>query len=235
MKEKIIKYAFYIKGFIKMSTMVILLIMLVTYYFYQDKIKEVAGQVIQNNRDSGTLFYVEGIWNRMKGVQKTQEDRNQNAFDLAGAKKIVNEKNGLYSFEMPENWTIGSQQGTVGAQISKTSVSGSTFSQHIDGTDIYYDNGAQLSVQVLKGEQADAKKTDGGHGKMLLSKNDVYISGEKVSYHKITDLRVKGGDIIDAHVLHGGNTYEIRFVYNNEKFNGGEFLFNEIMNSFQFK
>lgn len=71
----------------RMSTMIILLILGVTYYFYQDKIKEISKQLIAENRENGTLFYVEGIWSKMKAVQKMQDDRNQNAYDLIESTK----------------------------------------------------------------------------------------------------------------------------------------------------
>ena len=68
--------------------MIILLILLVTYYFYQDKIKEISKQAIEDNRQDGTLFYVQGIWSKMKAVQKEQEDRNQKAYDLIESTKV---------------------------------------------------------------------------------------------------------------------------------------------------
>lgn len=78
---------YYIKGFMRMSTMVILLILLVTYYFYQDKIKEISSQAIENNKKDGTLFYVEGIWAKMKGAQKMQDDRNKAVYELIDSAK----------------------------------------------------------------------------------------------------------------------------------------------------
>ncbi|KKQ50930.1 MAG: hypothetical protein US70_C0028G0014 [Parcubacteria group bacterium GW2011_GWD2_38_11] len=82
------KCAYYVRGFMRMSTMIILLILLVTYYFYQDKIKEISKQAIEDNRQDGTLFYVQGIWSKMKAVQKEQEDRNQKAYDLIESTKV---------------------------------------------------------------------------------------------------------------------------------------------------
>lgn len=88
MKEKIVKCAYYMRGFMRMSTMVILLILLVTYYFYQDKIKEISRQAIEDNRQDGTLFYVEGIWSKMKAVQKGQDDRNQKVYEMIDSTNI---------------------------------------------------------------------------------------------------------------------------------------------------
>jgi hypothetical protein len=88
MKEKMIKCAYYIRGFMRMSTLLVLLVLLATGYFYQDKIREISGQFIENNRKDGALFYVEGIWAKMKGVQKMQDDRNQKAYDLLNAREM---------------------------------------------------------------------------------------------------------------------------------------------------
>ncbi|HAR99889.1 MAG TPA: hypothetical protein DEA89_00695 [Candidatus Moranbacteria bacterium] len=68
--------------------MIIVLILMVTYYFYQDKIKEISKQVIADNREQGTLFYVEGIWNKMKAVQKGQDDRNQKVYDMINSASV---------------------------------------------------------------------------------------------------------------------------------------------------
>lgn len=87
MKEKIFKSVLFIKGFMRMSTMIILLILMVTYYFYQDKIKEISIQAIEKNKQSGTLYYVNAIWDKMKGVQKKQEDRTQSVYDLINSEK----------------------------------------------------------------------------------------------------------------------------------------------------
>ncbi|MEI7891382.1 MAG: hypothetical protein WCI36_05455 [bacterium] len=203
MKEKIASSFLFIKGFIKMSTMIILLILLVTYYFYQDKIKEISRQAYNDNKESGTLFYVTGIWNNMVEVQKKQEARNQNSFDLAGSIKILKDKSNLYSIEIPENWNVTTNEANIGKQISKIIASNKVFSQHNIGSDIFYDNGAQLTIQVLAGELAIAKNPDGAHGKMLIDKKTIPIDGENATYHIIADKNVKLGKIIDVHILRG--------------------------------
>ena len=234
MKEKIVSSFLFLRGFIRMSTMIILLILLVTYYFYQDKIKEVSKQLYNENKESGTLFYATGIWNKAVGVQKRQEERNQNAFDLAGSTKTIKDKSNLYSIEIPESWNVTTDQAKIGKQISKIVVSNKVFSQHNIASDIFYDNGAQLTIQVLSGEFPDAKNVDGGHGKMLVGKKTIPMNVENLTYHIITDPKVKVGQIFDAHILHGGKTIEINYVFNAEKFNEGEFMFGELMNSFKF-
>lgn len=220
---------FFLRGFMRMSTMIILLILLVTYYFYQDKIKEISMQAYEDNKENGTIFYITGIWDKMKGVQKRQEERNQNALDLVGDTKTIQDKKKLYSIDIPENWIVTLDQDQVGKQLSKLVVSNGNFSERNIVSDIFYDNGAQLAIQVLSDELSAVN-----HGKMLIEKSNITIGNENVDYHKITDPKVKNGKILDAHVLHGGKTFEIRFVYNPEKFAEGEFVFGEIMNSFKF-
>lgn len=229
MKEKLYTSLLFMKGFMRMSTMIILLILLVTYYFYQDKIKEISNQAFQNNKENGTIFYVTGIWDKMKGVQQRQEERNQNALDLMGSAKTIKDKSNSFSIEIPETWNVTTEQAQIGKQVSKIVASSKSFSARNIGSDIFYDNGAQLSIQVLSGE---FPQTD--HGKMLIEKKSATANGINFDYHVITDPKVKNGKILDAHILHGGKTFEIKFVYNPEKFNEGEFLFGEIMNSFKF-
>lgn len=234
MKEKIYKSMLFLRGFMRMSTMVIVFILLVTYYFYQDKIKEIASHAYQNNKENGAIFYATGIWDKMKSVQKRQEERSQNALDLAGNTKTIQDKKKLYSIEIPENWVVTTDQDQVGKQLSRLVVSNKIFSERNIASDIFYDNGAQLSIQVLSEELSSAKNADGNHGKMLVEKKSSTIGNGLFNVHVITDPKVKNGKIIDAHVLHGGKTFEIRFVYNAEKFAEGEFVFGEIMNSFKF-
>lgn len=67
-----------------------------------------------------------------------------------------------------------------------------------------------------------------------LKKGDANVAGEKTNYHVIIDATVKEGEIIDAHVLHDGNTYNFRLVDNPKIFTNGEFSFQEMLGSFQF-
>lgn len=229
MKEKIYTSLIFLKGFVRMSTMIILLILLVTYYFYQEKIKEISMRAYQDNKESGALFYATGIWDKMVGVQKNQEERNQNAIDLMGSTKTIKDKGNFYSIEIPENWNVTLEQAQIGKQVSRVVVSNKSFSQRNIGSEIFYDNGAQLSIQALSGELPEAN-----HGKMLIEKKSATISGSSFNYHIIKDQKVKNGKILDAHVINGGKTFEIKFVYNPEKFTEGEFMFGEIMNSLKF-
>jgi len=225
----------YVRAFMRASTLLIVFILLVTFYFYGDKIREVANPYIEQSKKSGILFYAIGIWDNMKGVQQVTDQQNQRAMELVGNTKTINEKTGLYSFSVPQDWNISLEQGAIGTQLSKMVIASPPFSQRSVASDIFYDNGGQLSIQVLKGELASAKSTDGGYGKVLVSKKNIAVDTESSAYYIITDLDVQTGEIIEAPIIHAGNTYVFRFVFNPARYGDGEYTFNEILASFKFK
>jgi hypothetical protein len=228
------KCVLYLRGFLRMSTLVIIFILLVTFYFYQDKIREVSGKMIDSSRQDGTIFYVGGIWDKMTGFATVSHNRNQQAIDLLGKTKKVDDDSRSYSLDIPESWRVVDHQGSFGQQVSKLIVESSAFSQHNEGTDIFFDNGAQLTVQIIRGEQERAKLPDGGHGKMLINKANTDLGGSAVDYYFIRDNSVKSGEVISAFSIHNGNTYDFKFVYNPKYFEGAEFAFQEILHSFRY-
>lgn len=224
----------FIRGFMRASTLLIVFIVLVTFYFYQDKIKEVAGPYIERSKQNGILFYATGIWDNMKGVQQNSDQRNQRAMELVEGTKTIGDKANLYSLAVPQSWNVSVQQGAVGNQMSKMVVKSSAFSERSIASDIFYDDGAQLTVRAIKGEQASAKLADGGYGKAMISKKSVAVDNESATAYVITDPAVKSGEIMEAPVIHAGNTYVFRFVYNKQKYSDGEFTFSEMLASFKF-
>ena len=229
------KCALFIRGCIRMRTLIIILILLVTVYFYQNKFREILSwPIIQESRENGALFYLEGIWGKMKKIQQISEGRSQRAMELFEETKAVSEKSGLFSLVVPKSWNIISEEGTNEKQLSKIIVESPYFSQRIEAGNIFYDNGAQLTIQVMQGEDQNAKLSGGGHGSLLIKKVNIDVSGQKAEYHIINDSNVKDGEIIDAHILHNGNTYNFRLVDNPRIFTNGEFSFQEILRSFQF-
>lgn len=218
----------------KLSTMIILVILLVTYYFWHAKLQEIATSIYEANKDSDVVRYSTGIWNNMKNIQKVQDSKTQRALELVGERKKITEKSGLYSLSVPENWNKKFEQGLSGNQISSMTMESLDFLKHQEGNNIFYDNGVQLVVQVVRGEQQAAKETGGGHGKMLIRSAGTDFEGNRIEYHLIKDVLVKSGEIMDAHTIHGGNTYNFRLVYNPQSFSGAEYSFQEILNSFKF-
>lgn len=228
------KCALFIRGCIRMRTMIIILILLVTVYVFKNKFEEVSNwPVVQNSRENGALFYLEGIWGKMKRIQRISDSRGQRANELFENTKTFQEKSGLFSIEVPEKWNAISEEGASGRQIAKVVIESPFFSERREGGYVFYDDGAQLSVQVVQGEDASAKLSDGGHGLMLVSKRNAEIVGQSVEYHIIQEDAVKAGEIFDAHILRGGKTYNVRFVDNPITFTGGEYSFQEILRSFK--
>lgn len=224
----------YVRAFMRMSTLVIIFILLVTFYFYGTKIREVVNPWIAQSEQNGILFYAIGIWDNMKGVQQLSDQQNQRALELVGNTKTVSDKTGLVSFAVPQDWNISLEQGAVGSQLSKLVIASPTFSQRNVASDIFYDNGAQLSVQVIKGENPKAKLADGGYGKNMVSKKSIAVDTESSAYYIITDPNVQTGEIIEAPVIHAGNTYVFSFVFNPGRYGDGEYTFSEMLASCKF-
>lgn len=228
------KYTLYLRAFMRIRTLLILLIVLVTVYVYQDKFRELTGIAIEKGREERAFSYFEGAMDKAKRIKQINESRVQRVADLAGNKKTIKEKTGLFEFEIPENWKVSLEQGSTKYQISKMALESPTFSKFNIGDDIFYDNGAQLTITVAGGVQASAKDPNGGHGSKLVRKENVIISGENAFYHTIKDDAIKEGETADAHVVYKGNTYHFLFTYNPKMFSAGEFVFQEMLNSFKF-
>ena len=229
------KCALFIRGCIRMRTMIIVLILLVTFYVFKNKYEEISNlPIVQNSRESGALFYLEGIWGKMKRIQQISDGRSQRAMELFEDAKTINEKSGLFSLNIPNSWKIISEEGASGKQLAKIVIESPGFSQRTEGGDVFYDNGAQLIVQVVQGEDRKAKLPDGGYGSLLIRKSSVDISEQKVDCYVVNETNVKDGEIINAHILHNGNTYNFRLADNPRIFTGGEFSFQEILHSLKF-
>ena len=224
----------YIRAFVKIRTLLILLIILITIYFYHDKFREVSGNFIEESRKEGAFPYFEDDLNKAKRIRQMNEGRAQRVVDLAGERKLVREKNGLFELEVPENWRVSLEQGSTKYQISKISIESPTYSKFNIGDDFFCDNGAQLEVTVMRGVQQSAKDPNGSHGPRLIRKEDVTIGEEKGFYHVIRDENLKEGETADAHVIHDRNTYHFLFIYNPKIFGTGEFIFQEMLNSVRF-
>lgn len=229
------KCALFIRGCIRMRTMIIILILLVTVYVFKNKFEEISSwPIVQNSRENGALFYLEGIWGKMKRIQRISDSRGQRANELFENTKILREKSGLFSIEVPEKWNAVSEEGASGRQIAKVVIESPFFSERREGGNIFYDDGAQLTVQIVQGEDQKAKLADGGYGSLLIRKSSVDILEQKIDCYVVNEINVKDGEIINAHILHNGNTYNFRLVDNPRIFTGGEYSFQEILRSLKF-
>lgn len=221
-------------GFLKLSTLLIVFFLLLGFYFWGEKAKVVMKPWIEESRKIGLVKYGEEVWGKMKGIQNMRDDRAQRSLELVGERKVVKEKTNRYSLEVPDSWTVEHSALGSGGQMSKIILTSPGFAERKEGMDIFVDNGARLTIQAIRGEQASAKAEDGGHGKNLIRKETAFVPGMDVKYHAIKDSLVKVGEVYDMHVLFGGNTFLFRYEFNPEKFNGGEFTFQEILTTLKF-
>lgn len=229
------KNGFYgVWGFMKLSTLLIIFFLLLGFYFWGEKAKEAAKPLIEESRKTGVVAFGETMWNKMKGIQQMNDDRNQRALELVGETKTITEKSNRYSLAVPQDWTVEYFGNSAGGQLSKIIATSPTFVENLEGKDIFYDNGARLTIQAIRGEQASSKAEDGGHGRNLIRKEAAFIEGMDVQYHVIKDPLVKSGEMMDAHVISGENTYLLRYVFNANKLYGGEHTFQEMLSSLKF-
>lgn len=221
----------YVRGFMKMSTLVIIFILLVSLYVWQDKVEEITGNWFESSRKEGVLAPAEGIWNKMKSVKNNQDNRSQRALELMGETKEAGDEANTYSIKIPVTWTIAKTEVLKGSQISKTVFTNPSFSLKKEGNNFFYEDGAELSIEVTKGDRGGSD-----HGSNLVATRSVAPeSGEgNFEYHVIKDPLVKSGEIMDAHIARDGKTYYIRYAFNPFKFYGGEYTFEEFLFSLKF-
>jgi hypothetical protein len=210
----------------KMSTLVIVFILLVSVYLYGNKFLELTKDWIQNHPDNKVVTYISGIWGGMERFKQGQNSRDQRAFELVGDTKPASDKASTYSINIPVDWTIARTEVLNGNQVSKTIFTSPTFSLKKEGSNFFYENGAELSIEVTRGDRGGSD-----HGINLIREGSVTSEqGEGTfKYHVIRDSLILQGEIIDAHIFKGGNTYYIRYAFSPEKFYGGEYTFEELL------
>lgn len=224
-----------IRGYISVKTIIIVLILIATLYIFQNKYEEINNlSIVKNSREKGALFYMEGVWKNMKKIQRIREGRSQRAMELFEEVKLIKEKSGLFSLKIPKSWNVINEEGPDKKQISKMVIENSRFLQHNEGNQIYYDDGAQLVIQVVRGENKNTNLSDSANDQMIIKTGNINIGSYKSEYNIIKDNNVKIGEIMDSHVIHNGNTYNFQLVDNPSTFSNGEFSFQEILQSFQF-
>jgi hypothetical protein len=118
----------YIRGFMKMSTLIIVFILLVSLYIWQDKVKKVTSDWFEASRKDGIMVPVEGIWNKMQSVKNNQDSRSQRALELMGETREVSDKGNSYSMKIPITWTVAKTEILKGNQVSKTVFTSPAFS-----------------------------------------------------------------------------------------------------------
>lgn len=182
------------------------------------------------------MTYIAGIRNKITGIQGKQNEQINRANELIGGTQTVIDKNKLVSFEVPKNWAVISSEGIKASQLSKVIMQSSDFKSHIDNSQVIYDGGVQLEVEIVRGVNNYFQAADGGHGSLFVSKEDVDIDSRKGPLHRYRISANSNQELLDAHIIYGGNTYFFRFAYNSNilKTGGAPFQFKEILASVKF-
>jgi hypothetical protein len=127
------------------------------------------------------------------------------------------------------------EEGPRGLRLSSISLESPDFSVFVDEaeegpfTPIYYETGATLIIFVGNMEQEPPYHYGG-----VISEGDVTIDGEVAPYHVFLEPSTWAGQLLEAHLNHGGNHYAFTLGYNPETCPAGEDLFQAMLDSFQF-
>lgn len=107
----------------------------------------------------GVEYYFQSIRQKIKENIERRDIRGKRALEIVANTVIVQDKENLVSFEIPDSWTIEQIQKAPGEISSWRGQSGYFKSHEIEEGEvkkISYDAGAQLTLSVVKGEN---KKT----------------------------------------------------------------------------
>ncbi|MFA4817537.1 MAG: hypothetical protein WC608_02290 [Parcubacteria group bacterium] len=178
----------------------------------------------------GPFYYIKAIKLEIDRILEKKDTKGKRAMELAESTKKINDKANLYSFEFPQSWVIIVNEGAQGAQVSRLAVQNSYYSGREENKIKIIDQGAEFSIIVTRGEN----KSGGGHAGKVATKNDAHVGGKENVLHIFKEAGYPGAEIIDDHVVFGGNTYIFRLAYNPQTFSDAEFTFREILASVKF-
>ena len=146
----------------------------------------------------------------------------------------VTDQPNLYSFSVPDDWVIVTDEGAMGAQLSRISLESPDYSVFVDEeaegpfTPIYYETGATLVIHVM------TRPSLPYHFQAVISGSDVTIDGVTATYHVFKEPSTFAGQLLDAHAIRDGSYYLFFFGYNPETCPAGDDLFQAMLDSFQF-
>lgn len=198
------------------------------YQEYKFPEKAARGEIV------GPAYYIKAIKLEIDKILGKKDIRGKRAIELAEGTKRTNDKANLYSFEFPGSWIIIANEGAQGVQLSRLVIQNSYFSGREENKMNIIDKGAELSVQVTRGENKAAFDGNGGHAGLISSRKDIDVNGKENMYHVFREPGYPDAQILDDHVVHGGNTYLFCLAYNPETFSDAEFTFQEILASVKF-
>lgn len=148
----------------------------------------------------------------------------------------VSDQANLYSISVPAGWSVVTDEGAMGVQLSRIILESPDFSTFVDEaaegpfTPIYYETGATLVIHVVNTAPGPPYHTEG-----VISESDVTIDGVTAPYHVFKEPSTSAGQLLDAHANYGGNYYLFYLGYNPETCPAGEDLFLAMLSSFRFQ
>ncbi len=223
-------------GYVSLFTLFLLAMLLIVGGFYgwekyqEKKYPEKAAR----GEIKGISHYLSGIQEKIDSVLEKKDIKGKRAMELAESVKVVNDETRLYSLEVPQSWVVVLNEGNRGNQVSRLILQSSYFSASETGEKKYYDAGAKFSVSITAGENKNVLEGNGGHADLIKIGKDKG-EGVEYAYHIFKDPDSENGQIIDAHIIRGGNTYLFTMIYNSQTFTDAEYTFKEIMYSVRFK
>ncbi len=223
-------------GYVSLFALFLLAVLLIVGGFYgwekyQKKKypeKAAAGEI------KGVSYYLSGIGEKINSVLEKKDIKSKRAMELAESVKIVSDRAELYSLEVPQSWAVVLNESGKNSKFSNLVMQSAYFSARETGEKKYYDAGAKFSASVTAGENKNVLEGNGGHKNLIKSGND-NGGGEEYTYHIFKDPDSENGQIIDGHIIRGGNTYLFAMAYNPKTFTDAEYTFKEIMYSVKFK
>lgn len=223
-------------GYVSLFTLFLLAVLLIVGGFYgwekyqEKKYPEKAAR----GEIKGVGYYLSGIQEKIGRAVERKDIKSKRAMELAEPGKIISDKAGLYSLEVPQSWIIVLSEADKNNKLSNLVMQSSYFSIRETGGKKSYDAGAKFSVSVTAGENKNVLEGNGGHADLIKIGKDKG-EGVEYAYHIFKDPDSENGQIIDAHIIRGGNTYLFTMIYNPQTFTDAEFTFKEIMYSVKFK
>jgi len=148
----------------------------------------------------------------------------------------VSDQANLYSISVPADWTVVTDEGAMGVQLSRIVLESPDFSVFVDEaaegpyTPIYYETGATLVIHVTNVASGPPYHSDG-----VISESDVTIDGVTARYHVFKEPSTWAGQLLDAHANHGDNYYLFYLGYNPDTCPAGQALFEAMLDTFQFQ
>lgn len=223
-------------GYVSLFTLFLLAMLLIIggFYGWQKYQEKKYPEKAARGEIKGISYYLSGIQEKINSVLEKKDIKSKRAMELVESVKVVNDEARLYSLEVPQSWIIVSSEGDKNNKLSNLVMQSSYFSTSETAGKKYYDAGAKFSASVTAGENKNFLEGNGGHKNLIKNGKDSEGSGEYI-YHIFKDPDSENGQVVDGHIIRGGNTYLFTMIYNPQTFTDAEYTFKEIIYSVKFK